>query len=488
MKINLAKVLPVLLFVIVMAILLGTSGQDGTDDSGPSSAPTKSYAAHTQADAYLDRVAAQLAQPGVYVDPAVASYHLSETQVAHLDELAADADAPLRIAVIPVDRIRPDGDDPSYSYSRELAYTGVELAGQLYDRVGADGTYAVLVDASSEASGRSFYAGQWAEEGETYDVEGAAEDAIRCCAPNYNTMLVEFIAQSDDVQHGFLWWAAWICTPIIVLLALLKGVGLWRRRSRRAKAEAEIVEVLRPPLNEEVIELSGRVSALPPAGDPDSDLAAATLKVLDLVEQARHRIDALKSGADATEITTRLADARYQLTVIDALRAGQPVPDRTPPCFYDPRHGPSTSSVQYRPEKGSTREVHACEACADMVAAEQDPPIRMIEQSGRLRFYWEADTASKAYLDGYWQRNRHPIREAEQARRITWAGLGEAPDGGDDGEPAFTFVWESGNGGSDGSGGGSGWGGGGSGGSRIRSFGGGSSSRSSFRSGGGGGF
>ncbi|QIX25472.1 hypothetical protein ncot_01870 [Nocardioides sp. JQ2195] len=490
MKINLAKVVPAL-FVIPIVVFALNDEEGNNSAASYGSEPTKSYAAHAEADAYLDRVAVELAQPGLYVDPSVASYNFSAREAERLDDLAAEADAPLRIAVIPADRLEPDDDgEPSYDYSspgssKELAYTGIELAGQLYDRVGADGTYAVLVDATSQGAGRSFHAGQWAEEGETYDVEGAAEDAISCCAPDYETMIAEFIKESDDVDHGFWWWAAWICAPIVALVALVTGGKAWGRRRRRSRAEAEVVEVLRPPLNEEVIELSRRVSTLPPGGDPDSALAEATLTVLDLVEQARHRIDSLRTGADATEVTSRLADARYQLTVIDALRAGQPVPDRTPPCFYDPRHGPSTTSVDYRPEAGSTRKVHACQACADMVAAEQDPPIRMIEKSGRLRFYWEVDTASKAYLDGYWRRNRHPLREAEKARRMTWAGLGDDPD--DDGEPAFTFVWESDTGGSAG-GGGSGWGSGRSGGSRFTSFGGGRSSRSSFRSGGGGGF
>lgn len=479
MKINLAKVLPALAAAIFIVISLVTQGGDGGGTSSYDSEPTKSYAAHTEADAYLDRVAVELAQPGLYVDPGVASRKFSASEAERLDRLAAETDGPVRIAVIPADRLEPDNaDESSYGSSKELAYTGVELAGQLYDRVGADGTYAVLVDASSQAEGRSFHAGQWAEEGETYDIEGAAEGAIECCAPDYERMVASFIDDSDDVQHGFWWWAAWIGGPLVALFAFFRGGKAWSRRRRRAKAEAEVVEVLQPPLNEEVVELSQTVSALPPSGDPDSEVAEATLKVLDLVEQARHRIDTLRTGADATEITSRLADARYQLTVIEALRAGQPVPDRTPPCFYDPRHGPSTTSVDYRPESGATREVHACQACADMVAAEQDPPIRMIEKSGRLRFYWEVDTASKAYLDGYWRRNRHPLREAEKARHLTWAGLGNDPD--DDGEPAFTFVWESDSGG-DGSGGSSR-------GSGFRSFGGGGGGRSSFRSGGGGGF
>ncbi|WP_067433984.1 hypothetical protein [Nocardioides jensenii] len=483
MKINLAKVVPFVFVAIaaLFAILAQNSGT-ATDDTGSSyaSGPTKSDRAHTAADAYLDQVAIELAQPGLYVDPEVSESDFSRAEAARLGELAAKADGPVRIAVIPVARIRPDDSDRDSSYvSSQVAYTGVELAGQIYDRVGSDGTYAVLVDASSQSAGRSFYAGQWAEDGPTYDVEGAAEDAISCCAPGYASMVEEFISESQDVQHSFWWWAAWICGPIAALIAAVKGIKVLGRRRRSARGQAEIVDVLRAPLNEEVIEISAVVSALPPAGgDPDSDLSVATLKVLDLVEAARHRLDALKTGQDATEITSRLADARYQLTAIEALRAGRKAPDRTPPCFFDPRHGPSSVAAEYAPEGGAERQVHACRACADMVAAEQQPPIRMIEKAGRLRFYWELDMASKPYLDGYWQRNRHPVREAQAARNLTFASLADDPD--DDGEPAFTFVWESGDGGS-------GWGGSG-GSSRVRSFGGGSSSRSSFRSGGGGGF
>ena len=83
--------------------------------------------------------------------------------------------------------------------------------------------------------------------------------------------------------------------------------------------------------------------------------------MLDLVEEARHRLDVAEGSgvmdtpAEVEDVVRRLADARYELVAIDALRQGRPVPERTAPCFFDPRHGPSVDEQPFTPEFGSER-------------------------------------------------------------------------------------------------------------------------------------
>ncbi|MET1059359.1 MAG: hypothetical protein ABWX84_07165, partial [Nocardioides sp.] len=379
MRINLAKIVPVIFYVVLAlaAVAFGTRNS-GDDAEPPSFEPTAGQTA--AADRYLDEVAIELATPGLYVDPRVIeSGKLSASEVRALDRAAAGQDGPVRIAVLPASKLLQDDGSPGLVSAYDLAYDQEEMVAQLYDRVGSDGTYAILVDAGSEYGGRSFFAVQFAEDGPTYDIEGAANDALECCAPDYGDILESFVADAGDVHVGVGTWFLRLGGALAALAALLLGVRWLRRRRTTRQQDGEIADLLRGPLNEEVIELSGRVSTLPPA-EAGTEVATHTLAVLDLVEQARQRLDAMQTAADAQAVTTRLSDARWRLVVIDALRAGQPAPEQTAPCFFDPRHGPSVTEHPFVPEGGDQRKVPVCAGCRDELAADRRPRIRTIER------------------------------------------------------------------------------------------------------------
>jgi hypothetical protein len=482
MRINLAKIAPLALVGVVFGGVW-LSNQGG-DDAPADVYPTGRQA--TAANAHLDRVATQLAQPGLYVDPeVVASGRLDAAEVAEIDEAAAGADGPVRIAVLPAEKLYAD--DTGLSAGKlDLAYSPDELTAQLYDRVGQDGTYALLIDARDESAGRSFTAYQWAEDGPSYDVEGALDEAVDCCAPDYGEMLETFTAEAGDEKVNLLRWLLYAAGGLAATVAGWFGFKGFKRRRQRREADERTVTTLRGPLDEEVIALSGQVSALPPySGDPQAELARRQLRVLDLVEQARHRLDAMTTTADAEAVTGRLGDARYELVAIDALRRGRPVPEPTAPCFFDPRHGPSVDQHDYQPQGGTTRPVPVCMTCRALLEASQEPEARMLPTpDGGLKPYWDLDEGGDAYVDGYWRRRSFPVprRSQERAKARAAADRGEG----------FTFVWESDSDRGDDRGSGGGWGGGSgrsrSRSSRTRSFGGGRSRRSSRRSGGSRGF
>ena len=521
MKINLAKVLP-WLGVLVGAVIWIAAQSAGTSSSGGAyddSSPTVASAPDTTAaDAYLDKVATHLAQPGLWVDPSVHEASLDAQDIAALNARAKTAKGPVRIAVIPASALA-DGraatqgtyedcldralqqkdytgigdcsDLPRSGEPARLAYDPGEVDGLLYDRVGADGTYAVLVDAASQAEGRGFWADQWAEDGPTYDVGGAADHALDCCAPAYDAILGAFLDRAGNVHHSPWPIVGIIVGAILVLVGLGLGIRWWLRRRRQAAVDKEVAEALRPSLTEEVIELEQKVGSLPAyAGDPSGPVATATTRVLDLVEEARQRLDKpsrMDTPDEAEEVTERLGEARYQLAVIAALSAGMPAPGRTPPCFFDPRHGPSIDRRAFTPEGGAEMSVPVCADCRESLDHQQTPEIRTLPYSGGVRFYWDAGRYSRPYVNGYWRHDVFPDRRVERDRRTPSAAVSFARASRPAHEPAFRFVWEPSS-----SSGGSGWGS--SGGRRSwssssrRSFGGGSSHRSSHRSGGGHGF
>lgn len=482
MTINLAKVVPWLIVIPILVFSFLSSASEGPPDDSPYDAYdgfSSGFDDTRAAEQYLDSVAVELAQPGVFVDPDVKAERITTEEAVELDRIAARTPGPVRVAVLPAAKLRKTSDEPAYGRA-PLAWEAEELVAQLYDRVGVDGTYAVLVDASSSEAGRSFSAYQFDETEPFYDVEGALDSAIDCCAPDYAAMLARFLAETgDEPVNGWL-----VFGGIVGGLTALVGGGLglrrWRRRREERRVDAEVAEALRPALEEEVIELSATVGALPalPA-DASVEAGADVRRVLDLIEESRHRLDEperMDTPEEAEEITTRLADARYLLTRLEALREGRPVPERTAPCFIDPRHGPSASRRGFAPEGGKEREVPVCAACAEVLDRGEEPTVRTLRINGKVRLYWEAERFSRPYVNGYWQRERFPDQQVQRTRHLPARALAPTPAPR---EKMFTFVWESE---STGGSGGGGWGGGGS--SSRRSFGGGSSRRSSTRSGG----
>ncbi|MXG89880.1 hypothetical protein [Nocardioides flavescens] len=472
-----------LLGIVALGLVIAPAGARPTGTTG-------GYGTGT-ADAYLDQVAAELARPGLWVDPSLVGAGLDADDVTELDALAARTPGPVRVAVIPADAVRRDGfgDDPSSSYA-PLAYADDELVGQLYDRVGVDGTYALLVVAPSAEQGRSFGAFQYAEERPFYDVQGAVDDAVDCCAPDYDRMLRAFLDEAGDEEVDGRAVLGWTALGAVVLGGGGYGLSKIVTGRRRRREGARVADALRPSLDEEVVELSRRVAALPPAPpappqpttpgltDPGYGVPGRTRRVLDLVEEARHRLDAsegdarMDTASEVEDVVRRLADARYELVAIDALRRGEPVPEPTAPCFFDPRHGPSTTERTFAPEGGSDRPVPVCARCAESLDAGQRPAARELTVDGTARPYWDWDLFSRPYVNGYWQRHAFSVERVQQTRygapARSWG-------------TSRTFSWSSGTGWSSGGGSGRRSGAGSSG--RRRSFGGGRSRRSSRRSG-----
>ncbi|SEF16579.1 hypothetical protein [Jiangella alba] len=434
-------------------------------------------------DRYLDEVAVELAEPGVWVDPDAAGA-LGSAEAADLDEAAASAPTGMRIAVVPAWRLDPEGQDRLVG--RELLYEGEELASQLYDRVGVDGVYLVMSVADSSYDGRGLWGVQHSEEGPTYYVEDAIDQAVECCAPDYGPMIDRFIDRASDVDHPFyVDVAPWAGGAAGIAGVWWGGTTLSARRRRQAEEQRHL-DVVRPLLTEEVIELSDRVSDLPTTSDIEQ--AKLTKEILDTVEKARHRLDQAATDDDVQAVTSLLGGARYRIACLTALQQGRPVPEPTPPCFFDPRHGPSTQERQWTPEHGVSRDVPLCDQCTVRFDAGEAPQTR---QAGRGS-YWEGGEDLVAYIEGYWNGTagtwRFPHNDHSVARsrlRSRWESRRPrarlASYGRSLGKAASSAMSSSG----DGSGGSGGWGGGSGGRSRRRSFGGGSSRRSSRRSGGG---
>ena len=100
-------------------------------------------------------------------------------------------------------------------------------------------------------------------------------------------------------------------------------------------------------------------------------------------------------------VTAALEEGRFEMASAKALLEGRRIPERTPPCFFDPRHGPSTREVEWAPAGGVPRAVPACEADALRVEEGGDPDIREIAVDGARVPYWNAPAHYGPWAGGY---------------------------------------------------------------------------------------
>ena len=199
----------------------------------------------------------------------------------------------------------------------------------------------------------------------------------------------------------------------LVLLLVLVAIGVAvlvssrngkRRALEQRQAELEPVKKFAfediTALGEELqsldLELTGR--------DLDAGMRADYQRALDAYEAAKTAGDAIARPEDLRHVTEILEDGRYAIACVQARVAGQPLPTRRPPCFFDPRHGLSVTDVPYAPPGGTVRDVPACALDAERVRAGADPDIRKVMVGAQRVPYWQGGRAYQPYAAGYFGR------------------------------------------------------------------------------------
>ena len=192
---------------------------------------------------------------------------------------------------------------------------------------------------------------------------------------------------------------------VLVVLAVVAFVVV-RRRNRRLAAERAVREL--EPVQKMTFE---DVTALGvDLQDLDADLAGRQLdtganadyqRALDSYEAAKTAADRLEKPAQVQDVTKILDDGRYAIACVRARVAGDPLPQRRPPCFFDPRHGLSVEDVTYAPVGGADRQVPACALDAERVKAGAEPDSRQVMVGTQRVPYWQGGPAYRPYAAGY---------------------------------------------------------------------------------------
>jgi hypothetical protein len=198
---------------------------------------------------------------------------------------------------------------------------------------------------------------------------------------------------------GFLVFLVLLAVAALVVRAVVQGNK--RKALERKQAELEPVRKL---AFEDVTALGEELQEL------DTDLAGSELepganadyqRALDAYESAKTAADTITEPEQVRHVTEILEDGRYAMACVRARVAGEPLPTRRPPCFFDPRHGLSVEDVPYAPPGGSLRDVPACALDAERVRAGAEPDIRKVMVGSQRVPYWQGGRAYQPYAQGY---------------------------------------------------------------------------------------
>jgi hypothetical protein len=135
--------------------------------------------------------------------------------------------------------------------------------------------------------------------------------------------------------------------------------------------------------------------------DLDAGANADYQRALDAYESAKLAGDSITQPEDIRHITSIVEDGRYAIACVRARVEGRPLPTRRPPCFFDPRHGPSVADVPYVPPDGVERDVPACALDVERVNAGAEPDVRKVMVGAQRVPYWQGGRAYEPYAMGY---------------------------------------------------------------------------------------
>jgi hypothetical protein len=195
----------------------------------------------------------------------------------------------------------------------------------------------------------------------------------------------------------------WFWIVVVVVVAVI-FVMRSRNRQAQAKADAEALNNVKAVAEEDVTRLGEDVSRLDvdtTGHDLDEAERQDYRRALDAYDAAKAALDRVKKPDDIREVTAILEDGRYAIASLRARLAGEPLPARRPPCFFNPQHGPSTDDVDWAPPGGAPRSVPACAADAERVRAGAEPDVRKVAVGAGRRPYWEAGRGYGGYAQGY---------------------------------------------------------------------------------------
>ena len=228
----------------------------------------------------------------------------------------------------------------------------------------------------------------------------------------------------------------WLVVLVLVALVAVAVIASRRNKERALEQRRAELEPVKQLADEDVTALGTELQ------DLDTELAGRELdagaradyqRALDAYESAKVAVDRLTAPDDVRHVTEILEDGRYAMACVLARVAGDPLPTRRPPCFFDPRHGPSVEDVEWTPSGGATRAVPACALDAERVRAGAEPHTRQVMVGAQRMPYYEGGPAYAPYAAGYFGGGMNLLFTGLLVGSLMSPGWGSGYDGNDGG-------------------------------------------------------
>jgi hypothetical protein len=336
----------------------------------------------------IDAAVAGLRADSVYVDP-TAELTIDAGDRARLREKIDTAAAgPVYIAILPL------------ATEREAGGSADGVLQDIHDAIDRPGTYAVVV-------GRHFRAGSEGvlDQGVAGRLATEALNAHR--GEGVTATLLDFVDRVAAARRqggGDGGGSDGSGAGSIVLIGVLIGGGvaffLFRAHRKRRQTEAELAEV-KAAAHEDLIGLAEEVQELEEPAEANPSAKAEYDRAIASYDEASRSYDRARNARELEAVSTALEEGRYRMAAATAHLEGRPPPERRPPCFFDPRHGPSSREVEWSPPGGTPRAVPACEADAQAVERGAEPVSREVVAAGRRIPYWSAPPYFGPWAGGY---------------------------------------------------------------------------------------
>jgi hypothetical protein len=380
-------------------------------------------------------IAARLRQDPVYVQPG-ARPTLDAATAGRLRSRIADSGVPVFVAVVSA-QVRDDHGG-----------TGA-LLGQLRAAVGEAGVYALV--AGGQFRGTSDDRLGLRQRGSV--LASAAFQAHR--TQGVGAVLLDFVDRVRDAAPAApaSHTGTWVLLAVAALAAGVATLLVLRRGRLRQEQAAQAFSQVRAAAEQDLAALGTDVRELeldldrsPAGGDATADYTVG----VDWYQWASEAFDRAASVADFAQVSAAVEASGLALARARARLDGRPAPQRRPPCFFDPRHGPSVRDVAWAPPGGTVRPVPACAACAGLAEHGSEPLAREVLAGDQPVPLWAAPAAYAAWFAGHYGAAAGglltglPLGEAVAAGWGGWSGgpgayadtgvlAGGTPVGGDPG-------------------------------------------------------
>jgi uncharacterized membrane protein YgcG len=329
--------------------------------------------------------------------------YVDETARAELQEQGitfdADAEAAARDVLL-------DAEVPVHIAILSAAATTNGNAGDLATATGNDGVY-LVIRADDLQTSVAHNIGVALE-----DLERAARSARASSGGDLEALIADFTGRVDDLAAGGTGappvdeptdnGSGYV--PLAILLAAGGGGLLLYRRNKRQRELTQLKQV-RGALDEDITAYGEELASLeldPRDGSVPAEARDEYSTALDLYETAKSAAARAEAPGHLRPVTGALERGRWLLACVRARLNGENLPERRPPCFFDPRHGPSVADVTWTPAGGVPREVPACQADVVRLQEGEEPDSRLVTVDGERRPYWEAGPAYSAWAAGYY--------------------------------------------------------------------------------------